>query len=160
MSDRKTRRLTASEREALVRMSVALEILHKETDTLRERTKLIPRAGFQLMGMRTALFNLMAKFAATIPDDQRRSYSITLDNTSYTIGMKCPTKLGRDEKQYGMWIPFETLRALLAGCEDHCLMCPDDVAKRRACKLRRAMEAIPNDAPPRDDGEYPFYTVM
>jgi len=158
--DSATKRLTASEREALVRMSVALEILWEAPAALRARSKLVKNATRDLAMMRSVIFKLMGKFAATIPEDQQRSYRITLDNMSYTVGMKRPAKQTRDEKNYGMWIPYEILRALLAGCEDHCLMCPDDVAKRRACKLRRAMEAIPNDAPPRDDGECPFYTVM
>lgn len=68
--------------------------------------------------------------------------------------------MGRDEKTYGMWIPYEVLNALLAGCHDHCMMCPGDLAQRRACKLRKALETIPSDTKDREDGDCPFYTLL
>ena len=79
---------------------------------------------------------------------------------SYTIGVKKPGPSTLDEKNYGMWIPYEVLNALLAGCHDHCLMCPMDKAQRRSCELRKALTIIPNDSQERSDGDCPYYGLI
>lgn len=96
----------------------------------------------------------------TIPDNQLKTYLNNLKMVSYTIGVKSPGKMGRDERNYGMWIPWEVLNALLAGCHDHCLICHEDRAERRACPLRKALETIPSDTGEREDGDCPFYTLI
>lgn len=155
-----TKRLTASEREALLRMNVAAEILALDIHELDRRAKLVPWARRDLAMLSAVARRLIDGFAATIPPEQMRSYLNALDMVGYKIGVKTPGKLDRDEKNYGMWIPYEVLNALLAGCHDHCLMCHEDLAKRRACGLRKALETIPNDTDEREDGDCPFYTVL
>lgn len=159
MSDK--RRLTASERESLLRLNVALEILTMEREGLRTRAAMIPGAKRDMAMMAARILKLMKDFAATIPDDQLLTYKRSLEMASYTVGIKRPGNgERRDEKNYGLWLPFEIINALLVGCHDHCMMCPADKAQRRACRLRKALETIPNDAPTREDGDCPFYTLM
>ena len=55
---------------------------------------------------------------------------------------------------------FFCATALLAGCHDHCLMCHEDKAQRRACQLRRALDMIPNDTTDREDGDCPYYILL
>lgn len=153
-------KLTASEREALIRLNIALEILDTEGQHIDRRIRQIS-GGKRDMGLLKSKINrLMEAVVDTIPDDQLMTYIRSLKMASYTVGIKKPGHMGRNEKDYGMWLSYEIINALLSGCHDHCIMCPADKAQRRACKLRKALETIPNDAPDRDDGDCPFYTIM
>ena len=154
-------RLTASEREALLRLNVAMEILILDLGNLQNRSKLVPYARRDLAMMAAKARKLLEKFAATIPLEQQMTYRRALEMVSYTVGVKRPGTTGqRDEKNYGMWIPYEVLNALLTGCHDHCLVCDQDRAQRRACPLRKALTIIPNDSRERPDGDCPYYTLM
>lgn len=153
-------RLTASDRESLIRLKIAYEILATEGEHLGRRFRAID-GGMRDLGMLKAkITKVMERVIDTIPDDQMMTYIRSLKMASYTIGIKRPGIMGRNTKDYGMWLSYDIINALLAGCHDHCMMCPSDKAERRACKLRRALETIPNDAPQRDDDDCPFYTIM
>lgn len=156
-----TKRLTASERDALMRLNIAFEIMSLDVlEPLSERMKLIPGAKRDLAMMRARITKILDAVPETIPPEQKKTYVNNLKMLSYTIGVKAPGVLGRDEKNYGMWIPWEVLNALLAGCHDHCLMCPMDKAQRRACELRKALTTIPNDSQERSDGDCPYYGLI
>ena len=155
-----TKRLTASEREALLRLNVAMEIIILDLKCLDQRSKLVPYARRDLAMMARRAEKLLRGFAATIPEAQLMTYRRALEMVSYVVGVKRPGQAVRDEKNFGMWLPYEIINALLAGCHDHCLMCPADKAERRACGLRKALETIPNDAEDREDGDCPFYTLL
>jgi len=153
-------RLTASERESLIRLNVAYEIMETDGPHLERRLSTI-RGGKRDYGLIKSKINLLMEgFTDTIPDDQLKTYINSLKMASYTIGIKKPGAMARNEKDYGMWLSYDVINALLSGCHDHCMMCPGDKAERRACKLRKALTTIPNDAPERDDGDCPFYTLM
>jgi hypothetical protein len=155
-----TKRLTASERESLLRLNVALEILHTEPEQLAVRARMIPYARRDLAMMRAKIAKLLRQFLDTIPEQQKWSYVRSLDTASYVVGAKRPAGDIQDRKNYGTWISFADLNMLLAGCHDHCLMCPSDKAQRRACKLRKALETIPNDTEERSDGDCPYYGLI
>ena len=153
-------KLTASDRESLMRLNIAYEILETEGDNLDRRLRQIS-GGKRDYGLIKAKINrLMHDVVDTIPQDQLMTYIRSLKMASYTIGIKKPGKMERNDKEYGLWLSFDVINALLTGCHDHCMMCPGDKAERRACKLRKALETIPNDAPDRSDGDCPFYTIM
>ena len=155
-----TKRLTASEREALLRLNVAMEILILDLKCLDQRARMVPYARRDLAMMAKRAEKLLRGFAATIPANQLMTYQRALEMVSYVVGVKKPGVMERDEKNFGMWLPYEIINALLGGCHDHCLMCPANKAQRRACRLRKALETIPNDATDRDDGDCPFYTLL
>lgn len=125
-----TKRMTASEREALMRLNVAFEIMVLDVmDPLAERMKMIPGARRDLAMMSKRITKIIEAVPGTIPDNQLRTYLNNLKMVSYTVGVRSPGKLQRDEKNYGMWLSFETLTALLAGCHDHCL-CATRIRRR------------------------------
>lgn len=155
-----TKRLTASEREALLRMTVAMDILRLDLGPLRERAKLVRWAKRDMAMMAAVAERLETEFIETIPPEQLLMYRRAAQMVSYTIGVKKPGPSSLDEKNYGMWIPWEVLNALLAGCHDHCLMCPMDKAQRRSCELRKALAIIPNDSQERSDGDCPYYGLI
>ena len=153
-------RLSASDRESLMRLNVAFEILETEGDQLARRLRVIKDGKRDYGLIKSRINKLMECMIETIPEDQIMTYVRSLKMTSYTIGIKKPGPMGRNEKDYGMWLSYEVINALLNGCHDHCMMCSEDKAERRACKLRKALATIPNDAPERDDNDCPFYTLM
>lgn len=155
-----TKRLTASEREALLRMNVAAEILMLDIHELDRRAALVPWGRRDLAMLSAVARRLLGDFARTIPPDQTKTYMNALAMVSYVVGVKKPGAMSRDEKNYGMWLPYEVLSALLAGCHDHCLMCDLDKSMRRACPLRKALDTIPNDTTDREDGDCPYYTIL
>ena len=153
------KRLTASEREALVRLSVALEILIGEPKHLTARAALVPGAKRDMAMMASRIRKLMEGFTATIPPEQLLIYRRALQMASYTVGVRRPGE-PRDEKDYGIWLPWEVMNVLLQGCHDHCMMCDLDKGQRRACPLKKALDTIPNDQPDRSDGDCPYYTLV
>lgn len=158
--DIKKTRLTASDRESLVRFNIAYEILQTEGEHLARRIRAI-RGGPRDLGMLKAkIHKLMEKVIDTIPDDQLMTYIRSLKMATYTVGIRKPGTLDRNEKDYGMWLSYEVINAMLAGCHDHCLMCPGDKEARRMCDLRKALTTIPNDTQQRSDGDCPFYTII
>lgn len=155
-----TKRLTASEKESLLRLNLALDILRLDMEPLRERIKLVRWAKRDIALLAAVAERLEVAFLETIPVEQLLMFRRTLQMTGYTIGAKRPGPSTLNTKEYGMWISYDVLFALLTGCHDHCLMCSDDPAQRRGCKLRKALETIPNDSKEREDGDCPFYTVL
>ena len=154
------KRLTASERESLLRLNVAVDILAKEPEKIAARARMVPYARRDLAMMATRLRKLTAQMAVTIPNDQLVSYMRSLATASYVVGAKRPPGDIQDLKNYGTWLPFDVLNTLLDGCHDHCLMCHEDLAQRRACTLRKALRTIPNDTEERSDGDCPYYGLI
>lgn len=155
------KRMTATEKEAMLRLNVALEILDAEPVKLRDRLKLAPYSARDLGLLKGTIHRLMEKLTHTIPEEQMRMWIRTLETASYTVGNRRPaTGMLRDEKGYGLWVSFDTMHALLDGLHDRCLMCSLDGAERRACPLKKALDTIPNDAPGRSDGDCPYYTLI
>lgn len=150
-------RLTASERESLIRLNVALEIMAAEPEHLRMRTAMVPYAKRDFAMMAAKIRKLMAAFAEKIPDEQIMTYYRALHMASYTVGIKKPGTANRNENDYGMWFSYKVINALLAGCHDHCMMCNLDKVGRKRCALRNALTIIPNDVPDRDDNDCPYY---
>ena len=153
------KRMTATEKDALVRLNIALEVLTKEPENLRERAALIPGAKRDMAMMAVKIGKLLDAFAETVPQEQLRTYLNALLMADYVIGVKRPGPHGRDDKTYGMWLPNEVIGALLEGCKDHCLMCPAQLDARKRCRLRKALDMCPSDVPQRDDGDCPYFMV-
>lgn len=156
-----TKRLTASERDAMQRLNVAVEIMLLDVKKpLGERARLVPYGRRDLAMLGAVARRLIEGFKATIPPEQAATYNRAMEMVSYTIGAKLPGAPTQKTKDYGMWLPFDVLNKLLAGCHDHCLMCPMDKAQRRACELRKALAIIPNDTEERSDGDCPYYGLI
>ena len=75
-----TKRLTASEREALLRLNVAMEILILDIGALSERARLIPYAKRDMTMMAKKAEKLLGEFARTIPDAQLMTYRRSLES--------------------------------------------------------------------------------
>jgi len=152
--------VTGAERDALMRLNIAYDILLETAAALKDRARLIPYAARDLAMIRAKISRIMEAVAYSIPKEQRTTYNNNLRMASYTIGVKGPATGKPRNDAYGMWISWNELNALLEGCHDHCLTCQLDKYETRRCPIRKALDVIPNDVPRSEDGECPYMMVM
>lgn len=153
------KRLTGSEREALVQINVALDVLMKARGELKARVNTIPGGNRDIGLVIAKLTKMLGYFAATVPKEQLKTYLNNLKMASITIGVMNPATSARDEDHYGMWLPYKTINELFKGCHDKCLMCTLDTEGQRRCALRKALDSIPNDLA-QNEGNCPYYGEM
>lgn len=155
------KRLTATEREALMRINLALSLILTEEGNLRNRNKLIRRGGTYLGAARGLMARYVDEFYRTVPVEQLKSVYRAVKDTTYTVGVRCPaTRDKKRDKEYGVVVPIGALNALFAACGDHCLMCMGNREEQGKCPLRKALDAIPNDVSDRNDGRCPYQGVL
>lgn len=154
------KRMTATERDQIIHLTVASDIMESIHQSLRDRAAMVPRGRSRIGIARWAIQSLMADILDTIPTDQLQALKRNMAMNTFTVGVKRPPGQRMQEKDYGIWISFQELIELLEGCHDHCMMCAMDKAQRRACPLRKALDVIPNDVKDRDDGDCPYYGVI
>ena len=160
MTEERNRRMTGTERDEIMRLAVVDTILSDTREKLKARAGMVVRGRARLGLAAWAVDSLLEDLMGTIPANQLLSLRNNLRMNAFTIGAKRPGG-GRAGNEYGVWISFNELNALLAGCHDHCLMCAiEDAGLQRACPLRKAMDAIVNDVEERTDGKCPYYGVV
>ena len=146
MSERK--RLCATEREALMNMSLAMDIMLRAKDLLPERMKMIEYGARDLGAITNGLTRLRRKILRTVPDCQIETLQRNLKACSYTIGVRRPGKeQAHNYKDFGCWVSWDFINEMLLGLHDHCLMCGLNAAEQRACPLAKALDSIPSDIP-------------
>ena len=162
MSERK--RMTAAERDVMMNLSVADQIV---TNAIRDmppaRMRMIRWMKRDLRMIEVKLSKILCAVMDTMPAEQIRTYSNTLRDCSFTTGVKCYARNsneGRRKDEYGMYLSFNELEALFKGCRDRCMMCGLDTEGIRRCELRKALDAIPNDAPDSDGTDCPYYRII
>lgn len=156
----KTFRLTANEREAMLRLYVAVEILLVEPEHLARRVSRVKYGKRDFAMIRAKVNRMLTEMLTTVPKDQLRSLVMNLKTSSYVVGVKQPGSVQRDGKNFGTWASWDTLNALLAGCHDKCTLCDLDRQGRKSCDLRKALDSIPNDMADRETGDCPYYTMI
>ena len=147
------KRMTATEREAFQRIGLAEMLIRTEGENLKTRTKMIPRGAWRIASVISQLTRYINDVCDTIPEEQRKPLWRALQETSYTVGIRCPATRDRErDKQYGIFVPIWALDAIFAACGDHCITCMGGYDEQRKCPLRKALDAIPNDVKEREDG--------
>lgn len=162
MSERQ--RMTATERDVLMNLSVADQIV---TNAIRDmppkRLRMIPTMKRDLRMIEVKLDRLLRAVMDTMPTEQIRTYSNALRDCSYTVGVKCAAR-GKDDarrkNEYGLYLTFSELETLFDACKDKCHMCGLDTEGIRRCRLRKALDAIPNDAPDSDGTDCPYCRII
>lgn len=131
------KRLTASEREALMALNVAAQVTDGCAGALEKRLKGVVRGKMHLGAAKFWIEKVFADVVGTVPEEQLLSYRRNMRGCSYTVGVKSPAGLRCDD--YGVWIDNGCIHALRDACRDRCLVCEMDAAGRRKCELRRAL---------------------
>ena len=154
-------RITASEREALMRINLGLNFLLEEPERLKRRTKLVRRGAFWLGAARSALERYMHGVYRTIPTEQLQIIRRSIMETGYTVGIKCRATADANRfSEWGVIVPIEVINTMFNACTDHCLTCMGDTEAQKKCKLRKALDILPNDTEERNDGTCPYRELM
>lgn len=136
-------------------LECAARIMMGAPKGLAARAAMVKYARRDLAMLAARAKELVKRFDETIPDDQLPGFIRNLRDSVWTVGVRRPaadTKYG----DYGLWLSYEQLNALLDGCHDHCMVCTADKIGRMKCPLRRALDQIPNDVTDRA-GDCPYY---
>lgn len=155
------KRLTATEREALMRVNLALRFLQTEPADLTRRTAMVRRGSWYLGVGRGMLERYLQAVYRTIPPEQLRILERSIMETTITVGVRCQATRDRNRgTEYGVIVPIDTLNLLFTACMDHCLTCTGSPEEQRRCQLRKALDAIPNDVKDREDGGCPYRGLL
>jgi len=157
-----TKRLSASERDAMLRLAAATAIIGTEPDKLAKRLEIadLPYIKRDIGMIRSKIQKILGELTKTIPENQLQSFKKMLHTATYSVGVQNPLKEFNNDKDYYIWLSYATVYELVAGCHNTCLMCDLDKQGRKSCPLRKTLDTIPNDTPDRPDGDCPYYGVV
>ena len=159
MDERK--RMTATERESLMRINLALSIVMNHRDKLARRTALVSRGSWYLGVARAMLEKYLDGCYRTIPAEQERILKRGMLEMTCHVGIRCSATMnahiGRD---YGVIVPMDVINTLFAACTDHCVTCMKTGEDQRRCELKKALDIVPNDAEDRPDGSCPYGSIL
>ena len=155
------KRMTASERESLLRLGVIASIIDRDTKALESRNKIVKNSKRDLAMLRTVTINLFKRYIDTIPIEQHKNMERSLKSTHYHIGVS--TSQGNREKldkDYGLIVSYADMNVIRDGLKDHCLMCGCSPEEQTQCKLRKALDMTYNDVEERTDGRCPYREAL
>lgn len=115
MTEERNRRMTGTERDEIMRLAVVDTILLGTKEKLKARAGMVVRGRARLGLAAWAVDSLLEDLMGTIPANQLLALRNNLRMNAFTIGAKRPGG-GRADNEYGIWISFNELNALLAGC--------------------------------------------
>lgn len=156
------KRLTATEREVLMRLGLAYEFLATDAPMIEARAKMVKNGPAMLRGACGMINKFLQECYKTISTDQMRTLTRSFKEMSYTVGIKCPATRNnsRREEEYGVIVSIAALNELFAACADHCALCIATPAEAKACKLRKALDSVPNDSEDLPDGGCQYRSVL
>lgn len=156
-----TRRLTADEREALTRISLAVEFLKVESKFLERRSKMIRRGAWYLAVAKGLMDRYLKDVYRTVPREQLVVIQRSFKETTVEVGIKCnATRKVNLDKEFGLVIPMYAANKLMEAARDRCLMCGLNTEEQRKCELRKAIDMIPNNIEDREDGGCPYHWAV
>lgn len=146
-------RMTASEREAIMRLAMITSMTHEIEEGLSRR-------GPGIRGLKRDLAMLRGKSAAmlervldTVPTEQLKSLERQIHSSSYVIGVRRPVENGRrDNVNYGIWISWEQLAVFVQAMDDHCLVCDKRGQEIQQCELKKALDLLGVDSVSHEHG--------
>lgn len=156
------KRLTATEREVMMRLNLALQFLTVDVPLFEPRVSMIEHGSSMLNGARGMIDKFLRECYKTIPTDQLKTLARSLRDASYTVGIRCPATKNnaKREDEYGVVVPISAINEVFAALQDHCAICMAGQAEAKSCKLRKALDAIPNDSVDRTDGGCQYRTLL
>ena len=158
-----TVRMTATEREALIRVNLGLTFLLDDVKPLENRTRMIKRGGWLLATARGCLQKYIHEALKTVSLDQLKTLNRTIRETTYSVGVRCPATQNRDIEKirdFGIVVSYESMHVLLDACKEKCHLCGYDTEGQRRCPLRKALDSIPNDQIREGQDECPYYQII
>ena len=156
------KRLTATEREAIMRLSLALEFLTVDVEHMKRRAEMVPNGKALLAGARGMIRKSIDGACDTMPQEQLKAMIRTMKMTTYEVGVKCPATMKNSRKldEFGVIVSLNAINEIFAACQDHCALCIAGPAEAKGCALRKALDTIPNDSEDRSDGGCPYRAIL
>ena len=159
------KRLTASEREKFLWLTMAGEVLVQVRDGLAPRLALIPGGKRDAAMLESVITKLMEKLIDTVPLEQLFTLRRNLQMCNFQIGVRRPGE-HRNNRDNGIWMSYDQYNELIEIVRTHCCeLCEMDskmesFAARKGCKVRKIIMALAcDDMPDRPDGDCPYYGV-
>ena len=159
--DGEMKRITATEREALMRINLALSILMNHRDEMAKRTAMIPRGAFYWASAQKMLEKYTEGCYRTIPAEQLMVLRRSIQEMTCHVGVRCPATMRvAKDTDWGVIVPLRVINTLFSACTDHCVTCLKTGEDQRRCELKKALDAVPNDAEDRKDGLCPYGAML
>lgn len=146
-------RMTASERESIMRLAMITSMTHEIEDGLSRRSPGIRGLKRDLAMLRGKSAAMLERVLATVPTAQLKSLDQQMRTSSYVIGVRRPVETGaRDNKGYGIWISWEQLAVFVRAMDDHCLVCDKRGQEIQQCELKKALDLLGVDSVSHEHG--------
>lgn len=133
------KRLYASERETMIQLQVATQIIEEAKQHLTTRIAMIDDMDKRFDKMRDDIEQINMDLIDTIPVDSLKTLMHNMKSAGYVTGVRKP---GRRDDDFGIWLSFADLNTILYHLQDHCMMCYGDLQAERSCPLRKVFDTI------------------
>lgn len=146
MAETERKRVTASEREAIMRINLITALALEIEEGMQNRFKMVPGMKRDLRLIGALGTKMLRNVFATVPTESLISLKHNVQMCHVQIGARRPGMVGKSNyDDYGTWISFKDLASLIAGCQDHCMMCGLDRETERKCTLKKALDNTGSD---------------
>lgn len=142
-----TKRIRGTESEGFKRLHVASDLLDGLKETFRERAGMVKNGRRDLATAFTLVNKVFMAMLETVPIEQLVTMQRNIASASYAVGVRRPGTT--NDKEYGMWVSWETINQLLEAARDRCLTCDLDTQGQRQCALAKALDTLPTE---KDEG--------
>lgn len=151
-------RMRGDEREGLIMLLLAAQVLKDAEEKIGRRAKKVKRGSWRMHLAKSHLDRAADDIMATVPVDQLQTAKHDMMKATYKIGWYRPLPI-RDE--WGVWVSYHDLAVMAGAIADHCITCAKDGNGQRKCELRKILYEIPGktDEPDRG-GPCPWATLM
>lgn len=154
-------RMNGWEKDALLRLAVAEQILCRETAAVERRARSAPGCWRDIRMIQAKIQAITKQLLDTVPVEQLLILRRAMQDASYEIGARGP--VGRNPQKFketnGMWLPYSVINEMFNGARDKCLVCMENREGQSRCRLRKALDLIPSDIQDREDGGCPYMDV-
>lgn len=154
-------RMTGWEKDALLRLAVAEQILCRETGAIEKRAKSAPGCWRDIRMLQAKIEKIQKQLLDTVPLEQLYILQRAMKDCSYEIGSRGPAgrNAAKFKEENGMWLPYQVINVLFGGAREKCLVCMNSMEDQKRCPLRKALDLIPSDVEDRADGGCPYMDV-
>ena len=135
-------RIVADETDGLKLLVFALDAMEAVGNKLAGRLRLTKTGARNFGSAKWALGRVIADVVETVPDVQRHTLRKNLENVTYRVGVRKPWD-NKQDAEYGMWMSWEAVYALLGAARSACLTCDLTPDKQRQCPLAKALDELP-----------------
>jgi len=137
--ERERRRITSTERSALLRYAAALSIWTEPG--CEDFIKGLPYGGRDLETVRRVTLRLWTNAMAVIDKDQLRQILMNVEAASVTVGIT-RMRAAEHASKYGQFITHAAATALTEAAAEKCSTCMLDRNGARRCELRAALDEM------------------